>query len=95
MIKSDLGKADPVLLEAFRVNGKDRKYLVWERNPHSIEIYSQKVMKQKLKYIHENPLQEKWVLCRWPEEYNYSSAYFLSYGQGSVGLFKTLPGLKV
>lgn len=59
-------------LSEFRVDAKDRKYQFWERNPLSIEIWSEKVLIQKLKYIHENPVRSG--LCRFPEEYKYSSA---------------------
>jgi len=88
MIKADVERNDPSLLESFRVNAKDREYQIWERNPLSIDIYSIKVMEQKLKYIHENPLQEKWDLCKWPEEYKYSSAYFYHTGKDEWGFLR-------
>jgi len=31
---------------------------------------------QKLDYIHNNPLQEKWQMSDFPENYKYSSARF-------------------
>ena len=56
------------------VNAKDRKYQVWERNSLSIPLWSDKVIRQKLDYIHYNPV--KAGLCQYPEEYKYSSARF-------------------
>lgn len=35
-------------------------------------------MEQKLDYLHHNPVQPKWDLCKYPEEYEFSSAgYYL------------------
>jgi len=88
MIKADVEKTNPLLLEDLKVNANDRKYQVWERNPLSIDIYSIKAMEQKLKYIHENPLQEKWCLCKLPEEYKYSSASFYHTGKDEWGFLR-------
>lgn len=52
MIKADVEKTNPSLLEQFRVNAKDRKYQIWERNPLSIDIYSIKVKKLWLDVKH-------------------------------------------
>jgi len=73
---------DMYWLNQLRVNAVDRSYQVWERYPLAIELYTPDVKFQKLKYIHHNPVQEKWQLCRLPEDYKYSSAgfYYLEYG---------------
>ena len=63
----------PLLLELV-VDAKDRKHQVWERNSLSVALWSQAVLSQKLKYIHDNPVRAG--LCRYPEEYKYSSARF-------------------
>ncbi|MBK9327722.1 MAG: transposase [Sphingobacteriales bacterium] len=60
------------ILQKIEVNLKDRKYQVWQRNSLSIELRSEIVYKQKLDYIHNNPL--KAGLCASEEEYKYSSA---------------------
>src|SRR6185369_13399740 len=52
-IQRDLKKNHTQLLCHFFVNAKDRKYQFWERNPLSVEIWSENVLKQKLKYLHE------------------------------------------
>jgi putative transposase len=75
-IKFDLQKFHPLVLEHFKVEAKDRQYQIWERNPLSIDILSRKVLEQKLHYIHQNPIQEKWNLIDLPENYRYSSASF-------------------
>jgi REP element-mobilizing transposase RayT len=80
-IKMDLCKNNRDLLEQFRVDAKDREYQIWERNPLSIEIVTKKVMEQKLNYLHENPVKEKWKLSESPERYRYSSASFYAEGR--------------
>ena len=69
-------KNNATLLEEFRVAAKDREYQFWERNSLSIDLYSEKVFDQKFDYIHHNPLQDKWKLADYPEDYKYSSAKF-------------------
>jgi REP element-mobilizing transposase RayT len=64
------------LLAELLVNAKDRKYQVWERNSLGIPLWSGSVIWQKLNYIHPNPV--KAGLCKYPEEYYYSSAAFYS-----------------
>jgi REP element-mobilizing transposase RayT len=82
-IKKDMLINYPNELEHFRVNAKDRKYQFWERNPLSVEIWTERVMIQKLKYIHENPVRAG--LCRLPEKYRYSSAQFYYTGTDHWG----------
>lgn len=75
-IKFDLQKNNPQLLEQFRVNAADREYQFWERNALSIDLFSEKVFDQKFDYIHNNPIQEKWKLAVYPEDYRWSPAMF-------------------
>lgn len=65
---------DDPLLTSLRVKTADRQYQVWERNSLSIDLYSEAVFVQKLKYIHNNPIQPKWNLAHWPADYPWSSA---------------------
>ena len=83
MILKDLRNNNRELLEDFLVRAKDRKYQIWERNPLTVEIWSEEVLKQKLNYIHLNPL--KAGLCLQPEEYQYSSASFYHQGTDAIG----------
>jgi REP-associated tyrosine transposase len=73
-------------LEQFKVNAKDRQYQFWERNSLSIDLWSPAVFVQKLNYIHNNPLQEKWQLADVPENYKYSSAGFYERGVDEFGI---------
>jgi REP element-mobilizing transposase RayT len=82
-IKDDMIINDPGGLKAYLVNAKDRKYQFWERNALSVEIWSEKVLVQKLKYIHENPVRAG--LCNYPEDYKYSSALLYKTGIDNWG----------
>ena len=53
------------------------------RHQHSIwqdiqakNLFSQKVLFQKIEYIHLNPIAKGWNLAKTPEDYRYSSACF-------------------
>lgn len=84
-IKFDLQKNDPQLLERFRVNAADRAYQFWERNALSIDLFSEKVFDQKFEYIHNNPIQEKWKLAVYLENYRWSSAKYYVTGVDNFG----------
>ncbi len=62
----------PEILTSHYVNARDREYQIWERNPLSIDIWSEEVLKQKIAYIHNNPVKAGY--CVYPEEYKYSTA---------------------
>ena len=87
-IKKDMISNHPEDLESYKVKAKDRKYQFWERNPLSIEIWSEKVLLQKLKYIHENPARSG--LCKYADEYKYSSALFYKFGKDNWGFLTHL-----
>ena len=87
-IKEDLIKHHPAVLQHFRVGAKDRQYQFWERNPLSVELWSGKVILQKLTYIHQNPVRAG--LCRLPEKYRYSSAAFYHSGLDNRGFLTQL-----
>ncbi len=82
-IKKDMLLNHPDELQEFIVNAKDRKYQFWERNPLTVEIWSEKVLLQKLNYIHENPVRAG--ICRYPAHYKYSSALFYYSGTDNWG----------
>ena len=75
---------DP-LRNLLKVTAPDRKYQVWERNSLSIVIYSEKVLIQKMNYLHNNPIQAKWNLADFPENYLYSSSRFYETGVDEFG----------
>ncbi|MCB9044775.1 MAG: transposase [Chitinophagales bacterium] len=77
-ILKQLRNTNHPLLESLHVNAKDRKYQVWQRNPLSVPVRSESVLKQKLNYIHENPVKAN--LCNLPEDYLFSSAKYYETG---------------
>jgi hypothetical protein len=68
------------------VNAKDRQYQFWERNSLSIDLWTPKVFEQKLDYIYNNLIKDKWQLARYPEDYKYSPAKFYETGMDEFGL---------
>ncbi len=58
----------------------DRSFQFWKRDPLAIILSSEKSFLQKLNYIHNNPVAEKWKLAIKPEDYKWSSAKFYESG---------------
>ena len=77
-IKFELIKDDPALLEKCKVNKGDRQYQIWKRESLGVDLFTDAVYNQKLDYIHYNPVVAG--LCKFPEEYHYSSALFYEHG---------------
>ena len=75
-IRFEMIKNNSLLLDQIVVNSKDRKTQIWERKALSFELDNTQTLLQKLNYIHNNPLQEKWKLVNLQEEYAFSSAGF-------------------
>ena len=82
-IKFDLLENHRNLLPYFRVNAKDRLYQFWERNPLSVDIWTEAILHQKLHYIHNNPV--KAGIVAQPTDYLYSSAAFYETGIDDLG----------
>jgi putative transposase len=53
---------------------------VWQNGNHPVELHSPKFFRQRLDYIHLNPVRAGWV--NEPEDYIYSSASNYSYNKG-------------
>ena len=51
---------------------REQKYKVWQNGYHAEHIYSNTFIKQKINYIHNNPVKDKIVVL--PEDYYFSSA---------------------
>ncbi|MFM9945136.1 MAG: transposase [Bacteroidia bacterium] len=83
LIQTDLER-----LKTFASTKIDRKYQFWKRDPLAIPITSETIFEQKLDYIHNNPLKEKWQLCHNPNEYRWSSAKFYMDGIDEFNFLK-------
>ncbi len=89
-IKRLIIKNNPNMLAGFKVNKYDRDYQIWKREPLSIELITESMFIQKLKYIHYNPVTAG--LCSVPEEYYYSSAKFYFDGTDNFGMLTHYSG---
>ena len=72
--------------QQFAVTAHDRRHSIWQRDPLAIRVFSREMAAQKLEYIHFNPLQEHWRLCRRQEDYRFSSALFYEKGIDEFGI---------
>jgi len=54
------------------VSTENRKFKFWKSGNHAIELYNEKFVWEKINYIHNNPVEENFVLK--PEHWIYSSA---------------------
>jgi REP element-mobilizing transposase RayT len=68
---------------AKRAHKLDRVYQVWQEGVHAEMVYSERVMRQKLDYIHHNPVKRGYVDLG--EHWRYSSARDY---QGQPGLIE-------
>jgi len=74
------------LLEQFRkageISSNVKKYQFWRHDNKPIELWSNKVIYEKLNYIHSNPVKDG-LACT-PEDYAYSSARDYSGEKGMI-----------
>jgi putative transposase len=84
--KKYLSANDLIELQNYESSKRDRQYQFWKRDPLAVPIDSEEIFLQKLEYIHNNPVQEKWGLSQNPEEYRWSSARFYADGVDEFGI---------
>jgi len=53
-----------------------QKYKVWEDGYNAKDVFSPDFLRQKMEYVHNNPLQPHWKLAERAEDYAWSSARF-------------------
>ena len=76
-------RADPILQRLHfgkKAHKKDREYQFWQEGVHAELVFSDKMMREKLEYIHQNPVKRGYI--ERPEHWRYSSAmnYFSDAG---------------
>jgi len=74
----------------YEVNAANKKHEIWQRDSLGIEIYSVKAARQKLDYIHKNPVAGKWQLAKDYFSYHYSSIRFYETGIDEFGFLKNI-----
>ncbi len=80
----------PESLNHFKVEETERKYRFWQRNALAILMDSKEKVIQKMEYIHNNPLQERWNLVLTPEDYQWSSAKFYETGEDEFNFLTSI-----
>lgn len=65
-------------------NCNNQAYQVWQNDNHPVELDSNKVMEQRLEYLHQNPVRAGLVFE--PEQYVYSSTGDYAGGKGMLPL---------
>jgi len=83
-IISALEKENNPLLARFKAEKRDRYFHVWKQTHSPKRIISWEFFRQKLEYIHNNPLAARWSLCDRPENFAYSSARDYLFGQSGL-----------
>ncbi len=68
----------------------NKQFEFWQRDSLAIHLYSKEVALQKLKYLHLNPLAERWQLAKEPSDYYWSSASFYDWGASPFGFLSDL-----
>jgi len=61
-----------LFMNAANKSSNVNEYQFWRHDNHPIELWSNKVIDEKINYIHHNPVEEGLVFR--PEDYVYSSA---------------------
>ena len=69
----------------YKVTDGNKEHEIWQRDPLATEIFSLSVARQKLNYIHFNPVSGKWGLSKNDISYYYSSARYYETGVDDFG----------
>ena len=71
-----------MMFDAGKQNSNNRNFQLWQQDNHPIELSTEKMMHQKLDYLHDNPVEAGFV--EQAENWLYSSAR--QYYTGQKGL---------
>ena len=74
----------------YLVEKMNKEHEIWQRDPLAVEISSLEMARQKMEYIHYNPLSGKWQLSKDDLGYYYSSARFYETGIDDFGFLYDL-----
>ena len=69
---------------ACKAHKHDRQYQFWQEGSHAELVFSEDMMREKLNYIHNNPLKRGYVDK--PEQWRYSSARNYMGESGLIGV---------
>ena len=77
-------------LGPFAVIAQNKHFEFWQRDSLAIHLFTKSVANQKLEYMHNNPLAERWQLAATAEDYKFSSARYYATGNDDFGFLKNL-----
>ena len=77
-------------LPEYRVQMTNKKHEFWKRDSLAVHLYTRKVARQKLRYLHRNPIAKRWKLASSESAYQYSSAGFYEKGELRYAFLKNL-----
>ncbi len=81
-----------MMLDAGKQNSNNRNFQLWQQDNHPIELSTEKMMHQKLDYLHDNPVEAGFV--EKAEDWLYSSARQYHTGQkGFLDIIQIVPML--
>lgn len=89
-ILNEIQKYDSSYLENFVSERKDRKFKFWKLSCGELRIHHPDILKQKIKYIHENPLKGIYKTVDDEIEYYYSSANSYEKGNSEFSFLKLI-----
>lgn len=93
LFQKSLKLNNPTQLTRYKVKEPETSYRFWQRDALAILMDSKDKLVQKLDYIHNNPLQEKWNLAETPEDYIWSSASYYETGIDKFGFLSPISDL--
>ena len=88
--KKYLAANQPDELKKYKVDASNKNYEFWQRDPLAFKLTNIETALQKLKYIHDNPLAQHWLLATEPIKYFYSSALFYENEKNDFGFLKNI-----
>jgi putative transposase len=77
---------DPVL----KPNVYENQIRIWDRNGLSIHLDDYSMIVQKLGFMHKNPVNRKWKLCKSIEKYRYTSFHFYLNGSREFDFLRSI-----
>ena len=77
-------------LAGYKVDAANKRYEFWQRDSLTIPLFTNKVATQKLNYMHNNPLAERWSLVKHLCDYIYSSARYYELDEKNFPFLKDL-----
>ncbi len=78
------------IAKEYEVNWSNKKHSIWKRDSMAFEIFTKKMLLQKLNYLHKNPVKWKWFLSKDISGYRFSSAKFYETGEDEFGMLQNI-----